>query len=279
MFVYLVTNKINGKRYVGQTVNTLEIRWGQHESHSLNIKRAEPFMCALRKYGTENFEIKSLARCETMQELNHREEYYIELLGTMAPVGYNVQPGGNNKRMHPDTKKKISLAKIGKKLPPFTEEHKRKISEANKGQNLGGTLSEETRRKISIANSGERNPGFGKRPSENTIRAVIKANTGNTYWVGKHHNQESKDKMSQSKMGRFLGSENPFFGKKHTEESLHKMSKAQDKTKIKVLCINNNTVYDSKNSASKTLNVDRKQISKNISGEITNVKGFVFKKA
>ena len=279
MIIYLITNRVNGKRYVGQTVNTLKHRWNLHVGHSRNPKRSGVLCSAIRKYGPENFEMKVLAKCDSMEEMNHRETYYInKIFKTLSPNGYNLDSGGKNKIMHPDTKIKLSAAKKGKKIGPFSEEHKRRISEANKGKNLGGTLSEETCRKISEAHKGEKSFMFGKKQTEKNKKAVSKANKNNKYWVGKKHSEESKNKISESRMGKFLGSANPFFGKTHSAESLDKMSKANDKTKIKVLCVNTGIQYDSKNAASKALNVDRHQISKVISGELPHVKGLIFKK-
>lgn len=279
MVVYLITNKINGKRYVGQTINSIEHRWSQHIAHSRNPKRSGILCSAIRKYSEKEFEIRVLIKCNSIEEANHRETYCIRLLNTLAPHGYNLDGGGKNNVMHPDTKKKLSVAHTGKKRGTFSDEHRRRISEANKGQNLGGILSEETRLKISIANRGINSPMFGKKQSEKWKAAIAEANKGNKYWVGRKHREDTKKKLSEKNKGRFLGLSNPFWNKKHTKESIDKMSKANDKTKIRVLCLNNNTVYDSKNSASKELNVGRNQISAVISGKIPHVKGFVFRKA
>jgi hypothetical protein len=116
---------------------------------------------------------------------------------------------------------------------------------------LGGTLPKETCRKISEANSGEKNYMFGKKQSEKNKQATSKANKGNKYWVDRKHNQESKDKISKS----------------------------QNKNKKPIFCINNGTIYDSRHAASRALKVGRKEIGRNLSGEISHVKGFVFKKA
>ena len=232
------------------TVNTIHHRWNLHVNHSRNPKRSGVLCSAIRKYGPENFQIKILARCNSMEEMNHREMYYIKIFNSLSPNGYNLDSGGKNNIMHSDTKKKLSIAHTGKKRGPFSKEHKRRLSEANKGQNLGGTLPEETCRKISEANSGENNYMFGKKQSERNKKAVSEANKGNKYWVGKIHKQESKEKISKSK----------------------------ERFKKRVFCVNNNTIYDSFHSASRELNVGRKEIKKNILGEISHVKGFVFRK-
>jgi hypothetical protein len=195
-----------------------------------------------------------------------------------VPNGYNLDSGGKNNIMHPDTKAKLSKAHMGKKRGPHSEEHKKNLSKAHTGKKYG-PMSEERKLKISIANSGENNPNFGRRPSENTLRAVSEANKGNKYWVGRKHKQESKNKISESRMGKFNGQANPFFGKTHSKEALDKMSKANEHKKTKVLCINNGIIYDSINAAYKALGVDRSQIRDIINGKTLSAKGFVFKKA
>src|SRR5580704_3159657 len=99
MIVYKITNKINEKSYIGQTIGPIEKRWNSHCSKQ---KRGHGiFYRAIAKYGKENFEIKILARCNSIQEMNHREVYYIKLFNTLAPNGYNLDTGGKNKKAHP----------------------------------------------------------------------------------------------------------------------------------------------------------------------------------
>lgn len=59
MEIYLITNLINGKQYVGQTIYTAEQRFKQHLRGDLYIDKA------IRKYGVENFKLEVLCRCKT----------------------------------------------------------------------------------------------------------------------------------------------------------------------------------------------------------------------
>src|SRR5271166_6524834 len=92
MIVYKITNKINGKAYIGQTTQPMELRWLDH------CKKGHALYNAIKKYGKEAFELRILAKCNTMEEMNHREVYYIKLFNTLAPNGYNLKNGGNNKK-------------------------------------------------------------------------------------------------------------------------------------------------------------------------------------
>jgi group I intron endonuclease len=113
MFVYLITNTINGKRYVGQTTNSLEFRFSQH-------RRQNDCRClyaAIKKYGEENFLIEAICEPSTLELMNEIESEYIERYNTLVPNGYNLTVGGVAPKHHEDTKKKMSLSHLGKPHP------------------------------------------------------------------------------------------------------------------------------------------------------------------
>ena len=89
--IYLVTNTINGKKYVGQTTKSLDYRFKGHCNTSNNA----PLGCAIRKYGKENFTIELLEECETYDTLNLREQYHIQQQKSYVNEGgYNLTFGG-----------------------------------------------------------------------------------------------------------------------------------------------------------------------------------------
>lgn len=156
MIVYKATNKLNGMIYVGQTTYTLEERKKSHKKESRVRRGCPKFHNAINKYGFNNFSFEVIGIAENIETLNNLEEYYIEWFNSIAPNGYNLDSGGNNRRMHEESKRKIGLAnkgktpnkgkkhtdeakikisnsKLGKKLKPFTEEHKKKIGDAHRG--------------------------------------------------------------------------------------------------------------------------------------------------
>jgi group I intron endonuclease len=92
MVIYLITNKINGKMYVGQTRNKLKERWAAHKRCRDNMAIAK----AIKKYGIEKFSIQVIDRCQTADELNKKEIDWIKHYGTLYPSGYNLQEGGLN---------------------------------------------------------------------------------------------------------------------------------------------------------------------------------------
>lgn len=163
--IYMYTNKINWKRYVGQT-NDFNRRHKEHISSSYNEKRKYqynyPFHRAIRKYGIENFKIQILAEnILTQEKMNEYEIFFIKRYNTLAnnKKGYNVASGGLNgnafagkteEEMN-EWKQKISEAHKGKN---HCEETKQKISESHKGKKF----SEESKQKMSEAKKGENNP-------------------------------------------------------------------------------------------------------------------------
>lgn len=94
--IYRVTNKINGKVYIGQTIQSLKDRWYRHCAKK-NLSKAEMNMHikrAIFKYGKENFDIEVLEECDSSM-LNERERYYISYFDSYHN-GYNSTPGGQD---------------------------------------------------------------------------------------------------------------------------------------------------------------------------------------
>lgn len=91
--IYIITNDLNSKVYIGQTKRTLGERWKEHKrekcsinEHNMLIKRA------ILKYGEQHFKVKELERCN-IEDLNAREIYYISLYNSYNN-GYNLTRGG-----------------------------------------------------------------------------------------------------------------------------------------------------------------------------------------
>jgi len=158
--IYKVTNKINSKVYIGQTVQSLNKRISQHINSSLNVLDNVYFHNAIRKYGKENFEWLVVAKCSSKKELNSIEIKMIEECNSFNK-GYNLALGGISNTGYKYTeeqKRKNSEIRKGKKR---TEEIKKKISEAQKGEKgfwYGKHLTEKTKNKISKATMGNKNP-------------------------------------------------------------------------------------------------------------------------
>lgn len=110
MYIYIISNTINDKKYIGQTVTTIEKRFKKHcGGHSKNMIIGK----AIKKHGKDNFSIEILKECDSIEELNDMESYYIKLYNSITPNGYNIRSGGDNSTQNDETKKKISIALSG----------------------------------------------------------------------------------------------------------------------------------------------------------------------
>lgn len=96
-YIYLVTNKINNKKYVGKTEYSVERRWKEHISDSKK-RRCEkrPLYNAIRKYGESNFLVQIIEKTEYTEE---REKYWINIFDTYKK-GYNATLGGDGKKYY-----------------------------------------------------------------------------------------------------------------------------------------------------------------------------------
>lgn len=95
--IYKATNKKNGKIYIGQTTQTLNMRKKSHLLHSASTtKRKYAFQSALHKYGEASFTWEVIDTAESEEELNIKEMYWIAHFNTYRSPknGYNQTPGG-----------------------------------------------------------------------------------------------------------------------------------------------------------------------------------------
>lgn len=143
MIVYVITNTLNGKQYVGQTIQTLAQRFRAHcwQSSGAGGKNM-PIALAMHKYGAEHFRIEVLCACASQTDLDAMEIHYALALNTFVPNGYNLRAGNGRGSVAPDVIEKIRTSNRGKKA---SEETRRKLSELHRGKKL----SEATRAKLS----------------------------------------------------------------------------------------------------------------------------------
>ena len=194
--IYKITNKLNGKVYIGQSVD-IDTRWRQH----INAKDDMLIHKSIQKYGAENFSFEVLLECPA-EMLNDWERDMIALYDCISPNGYNLTEGGGGCKCSEETRLKMSEAKKGKsswnKGIPCSEETRLKMSEAKKGHHI----SEEHKRKISEANKGHHVSEEHKRKLSETLK-------------GRHLSEEHKRKISDALKG--------VKQKPHSEEQKRKM--------------------------------------------------------
>lgn len=153
-YIYTITNLFNYKAYVGQTQNPKH-RWSSHLYEMRRGVLKYTIYKALRKYGENNFQFSLLEICQTQDEADAAEQYWISEFDSLdCHSGYNLAVGGNvNRGWHhsEESKKKISESQKGK-IVIISEETKEKMSKSQ----MGHLVSLEAKKKISESHSGEK---------------------------------------------------------------------------------------------------------------------------
>ena len=205
-FIYITTNLINGKQYIGQH---------KGDGNDKYLGSGEQITRAIKKYGRENFKREILCFAKTREELNDLEIKYIEKYNAVeSEMFYNIANGGY---VNPQPGEKNGM--YGKK---HSQEARRKIS-LNRSKNLSNPKhylhSQEFREKMSKVTAGENNGMYGRK-----------------------HTEESKRKMSVNSKGKALGPRNGNYGNKgELAKNGVKIYKYKDKDKT-ILVKEYNTV-------------------------------------
>jgi hypothetical protein len=260
-FVYITTNLINRKQYIGDHSTNNEFDKDVYKGSGILIENA------FKKYKKRNFKREILEFFPTKQEAFNAQERYIKEYNTLTPNGYNISPkGGHNVKgcIAEETRKKISVSHIGKK---DSIETRRKKSESRKGKspgNKGKHISKQHSLQISKKLKGRKRekpwPSKGKTYVElygeekaNNISLKLSnslkgKNKGKQPWLSKKHKKESIEKMIESHKGILhtektkqkissstSGEKNGMHGKHHSERTL-KILQEKALNRIKIKC-------------------------------------------
>lgn len=249
MFIYKITNKNNGKIYIGKT--ELKNPIDRFKKHIDGLKYGyhpnKHFLAAFRKYGEDSFLFEIIE--ETTRDLiDSREIYFIELYQSFKrEIGYNKTLGGDGLKANEEIRKKLSLANKGRKhsdkskmnmskahlgcIPwnkgvrgvysvKFSDEHRKNLSKSLKGRipsccssNKGKKLTEDHRKKLSLAKIGKTTILKGrKRPGFKNSGNFKKGQKPWNYGIKTGpQSDDTKKKRSNSLKGRV-------FSKEHLEK-------------------------------------------------------------
>lgn len=216
MFLVYKHTTPNGKVYIGITSQEVEKRW----LNGFGYVRNKRFFKAIQKYGWDNIRHEVVREGLSQEEACTLEQELIKAYdSTNRDHGYNCTCGGDGT--------------FGYK---HTEESKQKMRLAK----LGSTVSVEARKKMSMAH---------KNMSQETREKIGAASKGRTAWnKGKHHTQETREKMSNTRKG-----------KKLRAETCEKISASHKKP---VLCVESGKEYESVIDAARETQINKASIYK-----------------
>lgn len=237
--IYAITNKVNGKKYIGSSINIAK-RWRCHVSNLRSGKHgSRRLQNAWDKYGAESFEFSVLEYVPEHARLIAREQEWIDSAGCAKENGYNSRKSADSNlgaKWSDESKRRLSMAKIG------AESTYKAIAMANaariekialnkaagvKHYNSGRKKSKEqleaqglAQRKANLARelAGIANPCKGRVTSQETKAKISAAGKGavrsaetrakmGAWQVGRKMSQESIEKMRRTKIGMKLSPE------------------------------------------------------------------------
>lgn len=201
MIVYIATNKINGKKYIGYTTGTLHERIKNHirKANDKNQKAYNYFFQrAIRKYSINNFIWEVLCVCNDKEECCQKEKEYIKEYNCIAPNGYNLTEGGDGGLPCTITRLKISstVKKLHKEFPDkfdrmLTMTKESRSNQAKKAwvtkklkgyKSISGfKLSDDAKQKMSITKNNKNKCGW---ININTNEIVYKSLTDMSKFTG-----------------------------------------------------------------------------------------------
>lgn len=171
MIIYLTTNNINGKKYIGLDTRNNPNYYGSGTLITM----------ALKKYGRKNFTKEILEQCQDIESLKKAEMYWIAYYNAVdSPDFYNLTHGG-------DIKVRTGWHHSAETID--------KIRASNIGKNKGKRPSKETLKKMSNSHTGIRH-------TERTKQILSFKNRGNKSRLGMPHLQETKEKIGAAHRGK-----------------------------------------------------------------------------
>lgn len=243
-----ISNKI---RYIGQTKQKVKDRLRGHIYDKRHNPHKVNWLNKLKKSNLlSELKIEILEECHT-ELLNEREQFWIEIFKdnklvnktTGGDCNYRITEdvvkkiaeklrGRTRNKLSSETKLKISESHRGKEL---SEDHKKSISDGLKlavieGRKISPKMTDEYKEKISkgLKRYFMENPKEKKEYTKKIRKPLTKEQKSNMSerskgsknpFYGKSHSIETREMMSEIKIGKYLGEDNPFYGKTHNEET------------------------------------------------------------
>lgn len=205
-FIYLITNLVNNKIYVGLTETTLARRWTSHKSEA-KCGGKQVISRAIRKYGPESFSMKAVEEVPLDQLSDAEIKWVAHCQSSNTKIGYNSTEGGERPTHTPESRKRMSIAKTGTKRSPES-------IEASGAFHRGRKRSTETVARLKAA--ALKRPPRG--PASEETKAKMKATQSA---------RRVAEKLAGIKINAASGADHPLFGKSPSDETRAKMRAAK----------------------------------------------------
>lgn len=221
MFIYKITNTVNKKIYIGQSIRPIEQRFRRHINDAVNNNLDTHFARAIRKYGQDKFIIEQIDAANSQDELNKKEQYWIKYYDAVNK-GYNetdaiYKCGGNTYKSKSDKEMAEIISKI----------RASKLNSSNPNSRTIKCLNTKTNEELIFSTLKERQEYF----SEDTHRFVTNRITNKTkslykgIWNIAYIEDEYSCKKNINKKGTAILVEDLNTNKKQVFESIRLASR------------------------------------------------------
>lgn len=270
-YIYKIYNDIDNKIYIGQTIQSIEARWSQHQYKARNFTEGKLFE-AINIYGIDHFYIEQVEECDNSQ-LNEKEIYWINYYNSYEN-GYNMTRGGGQYREEEENQLLLSIYDLWDKGYSIIE------------------IAEELHSTRTIVR--DRIYGYKNYSEEEAIKRGIKkakeAKYKKVYQWDKNGNfineynslKEASEKTNTSykALSQAInkeGSSNGYFWTLTKEKP--KNISIQNTKRVAQYDLQNNLIkiYNSRKEAAEATGADASSIGKCCKGNVKTVKGYIWK--
>ena len=243
-FVYITTNHVNGKQYIGQRKYDKQGKWKEYLGSGIILSRA------IEKYGLENFSKEIIEECKTKKILNDREIYWINYYNAVESDNfYNIASGGDG----------------GNTIAGYTDDQRNLLSTKLSNMRKG------------IVNIGKNNGNSRRVICINTMKVFDTINEASTYYnVDKDAIQQCCSDANKRKTAGEINGERMIWEYYDENKNYEFVPFKRDYKYKQILCLDNNIIYNSVHEASKNTGCSIVGIRHCCTGYLKTTKGMHF---